>query len=98
MVYRNWTIDTIYEEAIKYTKLCEFVRNSPGAARAAKRLGVFDDCCKHMVKIRRWSDNELFEEALKYNTRNGFHKGSKSAYTIAVSRGTIKSFWGILLV
>jgi hypothetical protein len=86
-----WTDDKIRDEAKKYNKVSEFIKNSKSAYSAAKRKGdeYFKDITSHMdvSNYRFWSDDELRDEALKYNSKNEFAKGSPSASGRALSRG-----------
>src|ERR1700690_2603285 len=48
----KWTVKLIKLEAIKYTKISDFIEKSHGAYKAAKRLDILNVICSHMSKQR----------------------------------------------
>lgn len=91
---RMWDYESVKEEALKYTRRCDFVKNSAGARQAAHNNGWMDDVCSHMELIMgRW---DIFEnvqaEAIKYRTRKELMIGCRSA-----SEGAYRNGWMDLL-
>ena len=103
MKHQKWTINSLQEEALKYSSRREFSLKHCGAYKTALRRGVLNDICGHMVqkadrKLKttikakatiRWNVENLKLEALKYATRKDFEVGNKSAYYSALRRKLI---------
>mgnify|MGYP001596337430 FL=1 len=45
-----WDKDKCIEEALKYTKVSHFKKQSSGAYGGARRNGWLDECCSHMIR------------------------------------------------
>lgn len=85
----KWNPERILEEALKYDNKEDFVKKSSGAADAARRYGLWNDVCKHMLfQRKKWTYKDIKIEALKYSNRNDFRKRS-SAYGAARYRGIL---------
>ena len=83
----KWTHELVKEEALKYNIKIEFSRGSSGAYNYAKRNGILDEVCGHMVRGQcncKWTHDLVKEEALKYNSRWDFQNGSNGAYGYAL--------------
>lgn len=79
-----------------YDNKMTFFRSEPKAYSQAKRKGqaFFDMITSHMKNQKTyWTDDMLRDESSKYSTRNGFAKGSPSAYTTARRRGLLDLFF-----
>ena len=86
----KWTYDKLAEEALKYTTKVEFSKANASAYVIAKRKGILDEICSHMVCGRtKWTLDAIQKEALKYNTRKKFSVESRSAYDAAIRTGVI---------
>lgn len=85
-----WTKEEVLKEAKKYKTKSEFHKNSPSAFSYAKKLGIREECYKHMVlpsRIQKWTPVEIKKEALKYKSRSDFQRGSRGAYKAATMQG-----------
>jgi hypothetical protein len=87
-------------EALKYYTRGDFAKYSNAAYQMAKRRGILDEICSHMINGKKlligiksnaykWTDEALAIEALKYNNKTEFCKGSWGAYQTARSRGIL---------
>jgi hypothetical protein len=73
-----------------------FYKEDSNAYAQSKRKGdeFFNKITSHMKNQHTyWTDEMLRDESLKYSSRNGFAKGSPSAYTTARKRGLLDSFF-----
>ena len=95
---KNWTIEKIKEEALKYKTRNEFRKNNNAAYQAAIKKNLLNDICSHMpvdLKIGAkppnyvWSQEKIISEALQYSTRGQFQIGSPSAYDAALNSGVL---------
>jgi hypothetical protein len=84
----KWSDKKLKEEALKYSSVGEFVRESRSAYFTASARGLLDQVCSHMTRAIRkdWTLKELQQEALKYKTRAEFRKANQSAYCTAGKR------------
>ena len=84
---RKWTKITIEKEAIKYNTRIEFYKKSSNAYNSARKHGILNEVCKHMIEMKKpkkyWTKEKYTEEALKYKTRNEFKLKSGTAYEVA---------------
>ncbi len=88
---KKWTETLLRKEAMKYTTRTEFIRNTGAAFRAAKRLGIYDDICKHMVIIHKThTKKSLIKEGLKYKNKSYYMKYAPNSYAIARKLGILK--------
>jgi len=87
----KWTPEEIENESKKYTTRVDFIKNSPGAYNAAKKMGIYDKISSHMDWIGgiQWTYDMLKKEAEKYKTRSEFVKGNKNAYGAARKKGIL---------
>ncbi len=88
----KWTDEELRKEALKYSSLVDFTKNSPSAYQIAKKKRskeFFDSIISHMDKTIRWTDDMLKNEALKYKTRGEFQKLNPVAYTTSSRRGIL---------
>ena len=79
-----------------YSNKMSFHKDQPKAYSQAKRKGeeFFNKITSHMKNQHTyWTDEMLRNESLKYSSRNGFAKGSPSAYTTARRRGLLDLFF-----
>lgn len=83
--HRYWTVDKVKEDALKYKTRTEWVKNSAGAYDVAHTLGIVDECCKHMIEIKKpsgyWTLERCKEEALKYETIKEFKEKNMKCYS-----------------
>ena len=96
----HWDASTIRAEAQRFTTRKEFEDNSPGAIQAARRLGLLDEVCQHMVSKYRlprygsgriyWTKEKCRIAALEFKTRTEFQDGSPSAYNRAREDGFLE--------
>ena len=82
-----WTLETLREEALKYSTRAEFQKQCGSAYNAAGKLKVRDLVCAHMAVFKRpdgfWTLEALQAEALKYTTRQEFQQMNGAAYKAA---------------
>ncbi len=66
----------------------EVKKKYPAAITAAKRLGIYEKLCSHMVSGRgKWNKESASKEALLYKNRWEFQKKSKGAYLYLFNNG-----------
>lgn len=74
---KYFTIDDILKESITCKTKVEFIKKYPGACAAAKKMGIYDVVCQHMV-VKNYSTpqlilkqilEELLNEKCKYSDR-----------------------------
>jgi hypothetical protein len=100
----HWDASTIRAEAQRFTTRKEFEDNSPGAIQSARRLGLLDEVCQHMVSKYRlprygsgriyWTKEKCRIAALEFKTRTEFQDGSPSAYRRALKEGWLEDICG----
>ena len=90
----KWTLESLTEEAKKYSSRSEFEKKNPGAYHAARKKGFLKQACRHMnylVKpVNYWTKERVIEEAQKYQTKVTFQKGSGGAFQKAWKEGWLK--------
>lgn len=87
-----WTVEKCLKESKKYKIKKDFNKGSPGAFSAAKRLGCFEECCKHMKSPRKpvgyWTKEKCMKVAKKYSTIGEFRKNCRGgAYNASSKNG-----------
>ena len=86
-----WTETRIKEAAKSCKSKKEFVENYAGAVGAARKLGIFDKVCSHMISKSKtngyWTKSRCKSEAKKYEKKSHFKKNSPSAYGSASKNG-----------
>lgn len=91
-VFDKLTEKEVIEEAKKYSSQSEFNSKSPAASKTAKKLGIYDQVCKHMENsYTSWTYDSLKNEASKYSSKSEFQKYSNSAYVVAINRGILNN-------
>lgn len=86
----RWDLESVKEEAKKYSGRTEFSKKSPGAYNFAKHYDCLDDICSHMKHGSiKWTHERLKLEAQKYQTRKEFKDNSESAYQSARTQGVL---------
>ena len=90
-----WTLKLLKQEALKYKTRGEFQKKNNAAYNSARRKGLLDKICGHMISIRsRMTNKEISKEAKKYNSRSEFERNCKRAYVSAVARGILDKVCG----
>lgn len=88
-----WTEGNIRKFAAKCKTRSEFIEKSSAAYMHAKKLGILDSVCSHMISKYKpygyWSKERLKKEAKKYKTRSVFARDSKAAYMAALKMGIL---------
>lgn len=84
-----------YEEALKYTRKCDFEQYSNSAYNSSVRNGWIEKFT--WLKLTRkprnyWDHTHCYSEAKKYTKVLDFQKGSSSAYHAAVKGGWLKEY------
>lgn len=83
---KNWSVEKLKKEALKFSKKKDFKKQSFKAYRAAQKRGLLDQLCSNMepnLYNVPWTKEDLKKEALKYNSRNEFKKNYEGAYVTA---------------
>ncbi len=95
---RTWPPDRVARVAKKYPTRKTFQLGSPGAYRAALRLGIIDSVSLHMVRSRvpkgHWTIDLINAAAKKYKSRAAFRKYAPAAFAAAWKHGMIDSVSG----
>lgn len=96
--YLKWNYNNLSILAGTYNTRSEFQDNDGGAYAAATRLGIIQEICSHMVKIKNpkffWKTKEqVKKEASKYKNKKEFKNKSFTAYTIAIKNYWIEEFF-----
>jgi len=90
-VRNYWTKERCNEEALKYTKISDFMKHSKGAYSSADKNGWLDEICSHIKSTYKpngyWTKERCMKEALKYKTKKDFIKMSNSAYSLSYKNG-----------
>jgi superfamily II DNA or RNA helicase len=86
-----WTFEKCMESASHFTKSGDWFKNDSGAYTAAIEKKWFNECTKHMTKVRKpngfWSLEKCKESALKYNTKNEWRLNDNKALNAALING-----------
>jgi predicted GIY-YIG superfamily endonuclease len=85
----KWTEERCLEEALKYTTVTDFNKNSKAAYDKSKNVGWFNNYT-HLKKSISWTKERCHEEALKYNDKKTYSMNSNSSYSIACRNGWVK--------
>jgi len=87
---KQHTLESLQAEALKYETRIGFSKGSPAEYSTARRLGILDDICSHMIAQRKEHTLESLQaEALKYETRAAFQGGSPAEYSAARRLGIL---------
>jgi len=87
----NWSFELVKEEALKYTKLRDFMRKSSGAYAYSLRHNLLKQICTHMIVIhRKYTDNEAIEISKKYETIVDLKEENASVYSYLVRKNLLK--------
>jgi predicted GIY-YIG superfamily endonuclease len=74
-------------DAKKYQSRREWYEKSPSSYDAARRNKWIDECCTHMVSLKKpngyWTRERCIKNAKKYKTRGEWQLNSKTIYGIA---------------
>lgn len=84
------TFELLQADAAQYGSRNAFNKGSRQAYKAAWKMGILDEICRHMTRpqpVRKWTLEALKIEALRYQTRTEFSKGSSGAYNAAWKNG-----------
>ena len=86
----TWTENNITNVALKYNKRIDFFKDNQSAYNAAKKLGILDKVCSHMIQpVQKWTEERIKEVALQYDTKVEFGKNTGAAYKIAKKLGIL---------
>ncbi len=85
----SWNKENCIREAKKYEYKTDFIKGSPGAYVASKRLNCVKEVTGHLKVFlnRHWTKETCKLEALKYTSRKDFGINSKGAYIFSGRRG-----------
>jgi len=94
-----WTKEKCLESSLKYSKPIEWNNNETSALQAAKNNGWYEECTKHMIKLRSpWTKEECIGSALNYQSSGEWAKGDKDAYNAAIKKGWLTECCAHMLV
>lgn len=91
----RWTFYDCYKEALKYSSVKSFRKESHAAYTASikyKWIEKFDWLERTRQNNGYWNKERCYEEAKKYKSRGGFAKGSQSAYNVANKNGWLDDY------
>ena len=95
---KRWTTEKIIAVASECASRTQFIKRAPAAYVAARRLGIIDDVCSHMVLMRQpsgyWTIERLRAAALCYETRGQFRRQARNPYEAARRRGLLDAICG----
>lgn len=101
-INRKWTKEKVAKEARLYQTKSEFYLKSRGAYAAAFRMGIIDDVCSHMIKLREksghWNEELAREEAKKNRNRRSFMTSCGGAYVFAKRSGILDDICSHMLM
>ena len=83
-----WDKKRCIDEAKKYKTKTDFYKGARSAYNAAKKLGIFDNCCQHMNSAQKshgyWSLDRCKGESSKYKTRGSWYSSGCVGYSVAI--------------
>lgn len=86
-----WTFEKCMESASHFLKSGDWFKNDSGAYTAAIEKKWFDECTKHMIKVRKsngfWTLEKCKESALKYDTKKEWRINDNKALNAALING-----------
>lgn len=83
-----WTKENIHREALKYKTRNDFRIQCPNAYNAARRKGILEEVCDHMLVLRkRRSKISVLRASQKYNSRSKFANCDPRNYNYALNHG-----------
>lgn len=90
----HWNKQRCIETARKYTTRNEFIHKESGAYSAAQRNGWMEECCKHMIQIKKphgyWNKQRCAGVAQTCKTRVEFKKKESSAFAAATKNSWLE--------
>jgi len=90
-----WSKETVIADALKYTSISEWRKNSSSAYAICCRNKWNEEACAHMQKKKEangfWSDEKVLTEANKYSTTAEWASSSPSSYSVAKRRKLVPS-------
>lgn len=88
--YQSHNPESIQANALLCETRAEFEKRFPGAYGAARKLGILDQVCSHMVVVyQSHAPESIHANALLCETRSEFSKRFKSAYRAALHLGIL---------
>jgi hypothetical protein len=88
MIKKNWTKEEIIIIALQYKTRNEFKKEHNKAYCAAKRRGILNIVCEHMLCGKtKWTKEKILNISKKYNTISEFKKYNLIAYKRASANG-----------
>jgi len=87
----TWTKEKCFEESAKYIGTHEWQQKSPGSYNAARRLGIYVECCKAFNKKRPIfrTKEEIISLAKTFKNVREWKQNDKNSYTDAHSKGIL---------
>ncbi len=84
-----WTVEKCIEDAKRFEKKFDWMNNSKGAYKAAKKFGCFDECVAHMPSIIELRILSCIESAKLFKTKTAWRKECKNKYDAARRLGCL---------
>ena len=90
-----WTLKLCKEKALEYPTRTSWKKGHRSSYSAAQRLGVLDECTKHMIRPYNtrdeyWTFERCKEKALEYQVRTSWRQHHAFSYQIALKNGWIE--------
>jgi superfamily II DNA or RNA helicase len=79
--------ELLIEEGKKYSSKMEFNKKQAGAVDAAKKMGIWEEICSHMIQQTKWTKELIIKEAKKYKTLKDFRHNASKAHSAARKLG-----------
>jgi hypothetical protein len=89
----KWDRESLLAESLKYSTRTEWMKNNISSYNTAIRLGIHDECIKHMGERKpfspkkRWSYESCKEVYSKYNNLKDLRENEKRAISAAYLNG-----------
>lgn len=90
---KKWDREKLINEAKKYKTRSEWMKSNMSSFNTAIKLGVYDECVKHMGEKKKfgfsvkWTYDKCKETYLRYVTMKDLIKNDKGAYMVAIKNG-----------
>ncbi|PSV00639.1 hypothetical protein C9J27_05740 [Photobacterium kishitanii] len=81
---KSWDKTSCFNEALKYTTRTQWYKSSPSSYIRASHNKWLDECCTHMITIRkRRSLGECINDAKQFSNCSEWRKGNPNSYRAA---------------
>jgi hypothetical protein len=84
LMRKKWDLEKCKAEALKYESRSKWRKNSASSYDCACKNNWLDECCLHMIKLRKshryWTEETCIAEALKYKSYSDWKKNNVNSY------------------